>query len=149
MKAWLIKWTSSSGEEALADILSARLVPKTVGYWMERLYSQATASIQEKLDQARYSKPARLPFRSHQGKKLVDGRVGIHCGDDPFLEARLVSDLRVETTEDGLDVLHYVDGQRRKSIERGRLRVDATGQGIDVLRPPSYEALARESSTRP
>ena len=87
---------------------------------MERLYSQATASIQEKLDQAHYSRPARLPYRFQQGK-LVDGRVGLHCGDDPFLEARLVSNLRVETTEDGLDVLHYVDGQRRESVKgRGR-----------------------------
>lgn len=44
MKAWLVKWASSSGEEALADILSARLGPKAVGCWMERLYSQVTAS---------------------------------------------------------------------------------------------------------
>lgn len=121
MKAWLVKWTSLSGEETLADILSARLGSKTVGCRMEQLYSQATASIQEKLDQTHYSKPAQMPYKYRQ-EKLADGRIGLHCGADPFLEARLVADLCVETTEDGFDVLHYVDGQQRKSVGDRRLR---------------------------
>ena len=117
MKGWLVKWTTLGSEydETVATILSARLGLQEVARRMEQFYAHVTASLQEKLDYARYSKPAPLPYRA-RSERLKDGRHAIYCGYDPWLEARLVDGLRVETTEDGVDVLHYVDGQEKKSI---------------------------------
>ena len=133
MKGWLVKWTSQSSEhdEAVATILSARLSVRSVECRVEQLYADVTASIQEKLDYARW-KPAPLPYAARH-EKLADGRVGIHCGHDPFLQARLVADLQVEETEGGVYVLHYVDGLERKSIVEMQIdlrRADVTTSGL-------------------
>ena len=116
MKGWLVKWTSSDVgyEEAVATILSARLGVKSVARRMEQLYATVTGSIPEKLAYARYSKPQPLP-RARWARRR-DGRIAVHCGHNPWLEALLVDGLHVQTTDDGIDVLHYIDGQEEKRI---------------------------------
>lgn len=117
MRGWLVKWTSSDAgyEEAVATVLSARLSPASVARQMEELYVNVTGSIPEKLAYAHYSKPQRIPYRAVVGRRR-DGRIAVHCGHNPWLEALLVDGLHVQTTDDGIDVLHYVDGQEEKRI---------------------------------
>ena len=117
MKAWLVRWASvSSGEHEFVTILNENLDKDTVRCRVEQLHTDLTASIAEKLEYARSPNPVPLRYPASLNR-LVDGRVSIDCGDNPFLEARLVTDLRVETNEeDGSEVLHYVDGKRPSSI---------------------------------
>ncbi len=116
MEAWLVKWVSVSGEDAVVTVLSASLDEDTVRRRVEQLHTDLTASIAEKLEYARYPNPAPLPYPAISSR-LTDGRVSIDCGPNPFLQARLVTDLRVETNEeDGSEVLHYVDGERMSSV---------------------------------
>ena len=116
MKAWLVKWISldrKHEEEAVAIILSGRLGPDEVGRGMEQMYGHVTASLQEKLTYARH--PASTPFRARQ-ERMKDGRIFIHCGHNPLLSACVVTCLCVEEAEDGGEVLHYVDGEEKRSI---------------------------------
>ena len=140
VKGWLVRWTSLSigYEEAVATILSARLGPRSVGRRMEQLYVSVTGSIAEKLAYAHYSKPRRLPYPAICGRRR-DGRIAITCGPDPLLEAHLVDGLRVQTTEDGIDVLHYVDGQEKKRIVEMQMclrRADVATWGVPRLGEP-------------
>ena len=120
MKAWLVKWVSvrrvSVSGEAFVTVLSASLDADTVRCRVEQLHTDLTGSIEEKLGYARYPNPAPLVYPAKLSR-LTDGRVSIVCGDHPFLEARLVTDLCVETNEeDGSEVLHYVDGKQTSSV---------------------------------
>ena len=107
MKAWLlgIKWCST-GHHAAVDlpvvtILSARIGAKEVRRYVERRYIEETASLDEKLLYAKYKRPQKPPYRA----LLEQGT--IHCGHNPWLEARLVDDLRVEEDADGKAVLKW------------------------------------------
>lgn len=144
MKGWLVKWTSpdSGYEEAVATVLSARLGVRSVERRLKELYADVTASIQEKLDYAHW-KPAQLRFRTRLSR-LKDGRVAIDCGHNPFLEARLVSDLRIEPTESGVYVLHYVDGGREMSIVEMQIhlfRAGVTASGLTRLGESTNSSL--------
>ena len=117
MKAWLVRWAPvSSGEHEFVTILSESLDADTVRCRVEQLHTDLTASIAEKLEYARSPNPARLRDEANLSRG-VDGRMFIECGDNPLLEARLVTDLHVETNEeDGSEVLHYVDGKQTSSV---------------------------------
>ena len=114
MKAWLVKWVSVSDEDAFVTVLSASLDADTVRCRVEQLHTDLTGSIAEKLEYARYPNPAPLAYPANLSR-LPDGSVRIDCGHNPHLEALRVTDLRVETNEDGSEVLHYFDGKRTRS----------------------------------
>ena len=114
--AWLVKWVSAGGEHEFVTILSESLDANTVRCRVEQLHTDLTGSIAEKLEYARYPNPAPLVYPA-EIDTTNDGRVSIICGGHPFLEARLVTDLHVETNEeDGSEVLHYVDGKQTSSV---------------------------------
>ncbi len=125
MKAWLVRWVcANSGNGPIATILNARLGAETVRLRVEQLHTDLTASVQEKLDYAHYSKPATPPYRAKLETQL-DGSSSIHCGHNPFLMACRVKDLRIETDEDGSDVLHWVDGPRQEKYVVDRMQQSA------------------------
>ena len=116
MEAWLVKWVYASGEHAFVTVPNASLDKDTVRHRVKQLHTDLTASIAEKLEYALDPNPAPLPYPATLSQ-LPDGRMNIDCGHNPFLQARLVTDLRVETNEeDGSEVLHYVDGERTSSV---------------------------------
>jgi hypothetical protein len=97
MKAWLITWDWTGDAAAVADVVVGVLNPRwgdiRVADMVEFLYSNTTANICEL---AHYAKrPSNNPCRS----KIWNGR--IHCGHNPFLCARIVSDLKIKISSDG------------------------------------------------
>ena len=118
MKAWLVRWVSvNGGDGKISTILSARLGAETVRCRVEQLHTDLTASIDQKLRYSHYSRPAKPPpARLEVGR---DGRPFIHCGHNPFLMACQVKNLRIESSEDGIDVLHWVYGslQQKQVID--------------------------------
>ncbi len=97
MKAWLITWEWANDAAAVADrvvgVLNSHWGDRRVADIVEFLYSNASSSVDELAYYAK--KPSNNPCRAD----IRNG--GIHCGHNPFLYARKVSDLRVDTTDDG------------------------------------------------
>ena len=105
MKAWLIRWCGAGDhaavEKPVVAVLSARTSAKDVQWYVEQRYIEATASPEEMLSYARYIQPQEPPYPA----RLEQGR--IHCGHNPWLEASVVDDLRVEADAEGNDVLKW------------------------------------------
>ena len=105
MRAWLIKWSSvgdhAAVEHPIVTVLSARTGAQEIRKYVERRYIEETASFQEMLSYAKYNKPHEPPYPA----QLTRGR--IQCGHNPWLEANLVNDLRIEVAADGEDALKW------------------------------------------
>lgn len=105
MRAWLIRWRWAGDDAAVADpivtVMSARIGAKEVRRYVEQLYIEATASLEEKLLYARYKQPQEPPYRAHQEQGMI------HCGHNPWLEATKVDDLRVVMNADGEEKLRW------------------------------------------
>src|SRR5690348_5866376 len=88
--AWLVTWlgTSSFPEEPVAAILNYRMSASRVKEFVELLHASLTYSPREKLIVAKNAKanpyPAEMTLFQH-----------IHCGHNPLLHARLVSELKI------------------------------------------------------
>ncbi len=106
MRAWLIKWGWAGDHAAVANpivtVMSARTSDKDVRKYVEQRYIEATASLDEKLTYARHNQPQEPPYRAQ-----VE-RGHISCGHNPWLEARVVDDLRV-AEKDGNEVLNWTE----------------------------------------
>lgn len=109
-KAWLVTW-EWSGEHAkpaekVVAIFNPRLGAERVRELVELLYIQSGASLDEKLSWAvdRNRNPYPAKFGSLQG---APWQGEIECGHNPWLFARLVDDLWVETGEDGIQEAHW------------------------------------------
>ena len=107
MRAWLIRWCWAGDHAAVADpivtVMSARTSAEDVRKYVEQRYIEERASLPEKLAYSRYNQPQEPPYRAHHE------RAGIHCGHNPWLEARKVDDLRVEMDADGEEVLEWTE----------------------------------------
>jgi len=88
--AWLVTWegTSSVPENPIAVILNSRKSARQVKDFVELLYVSLTYSPKEKLLIAKNAKANSYPATMTPFEQ-------IHCGDNPFLHARLVSELKV------------------------------------------------------
>jgi hypothetical protein len=88
--AWLVTWEGMSGvpDDRIAAILNYRLSVHSVKDFVELLYASLRYGPQEKLLLAKDRKnnpyPATMTIFQN-----------IHCGDDPHLYARSVSDLKI------------------------------------------------------
>jgi hypothetical protein len=93
MKAWLVTWEWANDAAAVADRVICVLPPQwsdeRVSNTVEILYASLTATVSEL---AHYAKrPSNNPYRAERsGSRII-------CGHNPYLEARYVSDLKVET----------------------------------------------------
>lgn len=103
MKAWLITWewfgNHAAVDEKVVDILSARRSAEWVREYLGRLYAVHHSSPTEMMRCAAYSNPEspRYPARYVH---IADGKISyagrIHCGDNPYLFARLVNNLEID-----------------------------------------------------
>ena len=107
ISAWLITWESVSDHAKPTDVVAAVLNPRLSGRRVleivELLYANASYDTSERI--AFVKSPQRNPYRAQFGK-LHDGvpwEGEIICGHNPWLEARLVSNLRAERDADGLE----------------------------------------------
>ncbi len=97
-KVWLVTWVWMNDSSAVTDkvvaILKPRLTPEKVSYIVELMYSITTSNLDEMAAYARH--PEENPYCS----KYESGYIS--CGHHPWLEARKVSDLFIETDENTL-----------------------------------------------
>lgn len=113
--AWVVTW-DWAGDHAKVDdwlvaILSSRLSAETVKDFVERFYVSCTGSPAEKLAYAKDRR--RFPYRPEFDRingVPYEGR--IWCGDNPFLHARFVDNLKVDFEEDGEERLTWDERDR-------------------------------------
>ena len=89
--AWLVTWEGTSGvpKDRVVAILNHRLSASSVKNFVELLYASLSYSFRDKLlfvAKDRRANPYQATMTLFQH---------IHCGDNPWLHARLVSDVRV------------------------------------------------------
>ena len=124
MKAWLITWDWAGDHAAVGDpvvaVLSARTGAEDVRRYVERRYVEKTASLPEKLSYARYNRPQAPPYAAEFDRlEGVRFRGRIQCGHNPWLYARLVDNLRVETDATGNEVLSWDEQPLPAILARG------------------------------
>ncbi|MCE6958532.1 hypothetical protein LAZ40_05640 [Cereibacter sphaeroides] len=113
MKAWIIRWNGLDTDDRLREqpvvaILSARTRAEDVRRHVQFLYTVTHSTLSEQLDQARYNRPADVPYPAEFaiiGGVRFENR--ITCGHNPFLEAMLVTDLAVSENSDGTEMLKW------------------------------------------
>jgi hypothetical protein len=88
--AWLVTWEGTGGvpEDPIVAILNHRLSASSVKNLVELLYASLSYSFRDKLLVAK-------DRRANQYQATMTPFQHIHCGDNPWLHARLVSDVRV------------------------------------------------------
>ena len=114
MKAWLITWDGTGEhaavEESIVAILSARRSGEQVRQYVDFYYASRTATLREKLDQARYNNPVQPAYRAEFdriGPRGIPWAGRIRCGHNPWLYARKVDNLKVVETHDGQEELEW------------------------------------------
>lgn len=105
MKAWLITWDWTGDAAAVADIvvgvLNPRWADRRVADIVEFLYSNTNSNISELSHYAK--RPSNNPYRA----EIRGGR--IHCGHNPFLYARIVTDLKIKMAADGKESITWME----------------------------------------
>jgi hypothetical protein len=88
--AWLITWTGShQREKPPVALLDYRKSTKTVADFIEKLYAIYTYTLEEQLRWTRTPKDNPYPADVHPFARIV-------CGHNPFLFARVVTDLHMD-----------------------------------------------------
>ncbi len=109
MKAWLITWEAAGSAAEVADkiaaVISARRHYRHVEASVEFLYATLKHGPAELLEYAR--QPTRNPYLARsEGPWIV-------CGDNPWLYARVVSNIKVEVDRDtGLEMIAWIEPDR-------------------------------------
>ena len=105
MKAWLITWDWTGNAAAVADVVVGVLNPRwgaeRVADIVQFLYYNTNSNVSELSHYAK--KPSNNPYRAE-----IRGR-RIHCGHNPFLYARIVSNLKIEETSDGKESITWLE----------------------------------------
>jgi hypothetical protein len=114
MKAWLItlEWNGEHAavEDRIVAILSARMSGEQVRRHVDFYYTSRKSALREKLDLARYSKPAQPTYPAEFvriGPQQIQWLGHITCGDNPWLCARKVVNLKIAKNDDGREVLGW------------------------------------------
>ena len=113
-RAWLITWQGINFTEKVVAILSSRKSAETVAHFTEQYYIASTYSISEKITYAKSSKdnPYRVEFDDINGVPW-SGRMT--CGHNPFLVARIVTNLAVISDGDGNEKLVWEEQKKPKN----------------------------------
>src|SRR5208282_4781748 len=102
IKAWLVMWEWVGDHAAVADpivdILSARKSVEYMRDHLDRLHNLKCMSLGERTAMARYNQPMRPVYPAQVVRPANrSSPPEIHCGHNPWLVARLVQNLTVET----------------------------------------------------
>jgi hypothetical protein len=112
MKAWLVTWEwcgdHARPEDKVAAILNPRLSANHVRDLVEFIYLSAMYTLSERADYARDRK-RHNPYPAEFGRtpEGVPTMGAIHCGHNPWLEARLVDHLTVEIDAEGNEMASW------------------------------------------
>lgn len=93
-------------DERIAAILNPRTGSGRVAEIVELLYANATYSLDERLDvvRSRGNNPYRVEWARINGVRWTGEMI---CGHNPYLEAYLVDELRVEVNGEGQERLRW------------------------------------------
>lgn len=125
MKAWLVSWIAASGraEAEVADevilVLNSQWAIERVAAIVELFYTASTSDVGELARNAR--RPAATPYRA----TIENYR--ITCGHNPYLYARLVSD--VEVTRDSPEAYELISWTEPDHLALAGSRVVKTANG--------------------
>jgi hypothetical protein len=111
-RAWLVTWDGSTGvpEDPVVAVLNSRMSPRSVKEFVELLYATLRYSSRDKVLYATTPKDNPHPATMTAFQKIT-------CGDNPWLYARRVSNLKI--TDDNLTWTEPLsDAGRRKKIAR-------------------------------
>ena len=99
MTAWLIMWEWVGGHAAVekpyVDIVSFRKNIPYVKEYLQRLHDLNCLNLRERMSAARYNRSPK-PIYEATVHRTTHG-VEIHCGHNPYLVARHVRNLTIET----------------------------------------------------
>jgi hypothetical protein len=114
IRAWLVTWEWAGDVTAVADKVVAVLNPRwpveRVSSTVEAIYSICSCTIEEMVTFTR--RPELKAYKGENDKGIVT------CGNNPWLEARKVSDLIVEVDEQtGLETVKWNELPRYERIE--------------------------------
>lgn len=110
MKAWLITW-EWAGDHAkvknpIASIMNSRISGERMREIVEQIYVNERYSLSERAAYAKNKKSN--PYPAYFGTfKGVHCLWEVYCGHNPYLYARLVSDLKIEEDRNGKEVISY------------------------------------------
>jgi hypothetical protein len=127
IKAWVVTWEwigdHAKRDEVFLAALDSRLSPDTVRGYVELLYLSQCSSLSDRVAYARSRKAVPFPakFMDIEG---VPWHVAIHCGDNPFLLARRVDDLIVNTDAEGKQGATWKERQINRYVSEGKNRTD-------------------------
>lgn len=119
-RAWVISWkNATTGEDTFVSILSSRYSGSRIKKLVEQVYADQTYTWEDRVrfaqgrryesDRARFFSfrpPPEGPGSSYAGM--------IECGHNPFLYARLVTDVVVKSTPDGDEEITWKEPKLRE-----------------------------------
>ncbi len=117
MKAWLLTWegTSACADEMgnVAAILNSRMSPVRVKDIAELMYANTEYTLRERVELARNKKNNPWPARFDRIRGVTwEGRIVV--GHNPWLHARVVSELVVHESENGGQNLTWTEPSRER-----------------------------------
>ena len=145
MKAWLVTWEWMSDhaerDDKIAAVLNSRLSTPRVKELVEFLYLTECYPVSEQMAFAQRRRDNPYPARYEETKS---GSL-ISCGHNPYLRARLVDDLTVESDAYGFDTAVKWKTRQRKT------RTDRTLENIieRMHRPQGRFSPQSEASAVP
>ena len=120
--AWLVTWEWSGDHARVEDdpavaLFNYRWPAETVRLIVEQLYATFEYSIPEKVAVARNKRSNPYPARARD----IDGAPfwgEMFCGDNPWLRARLVKDVRIEIDTSGKKTLRWSERKLPNVVNR-------------------------------
>lgn len=111
--AWLVFWNRALAEDEanppIVAIFDSRKTPERIADFVEQTYISTHYSLREKIHYA--TRPKKNPYRAQINYNKEQGRlVSITCGHNPWLEARIVRQMRLTMDADGRQLLTWEDG---------------------------------------
>jgi hypothetical protein len=131
MSPWLVTWDWANDSAAYADKIAAVLSPHLgsdrIAGIVELLYALRTSTVAEL---ARYAgKPAANPYRAK-----IEQFERIHCGHNPYLYARKVSDFKVTVNPDTrIETVTWKEPPLL-ALENDRVVEKAAAKAVELIR---------------
>src|SRR5665213_232446 len=112
-KAWIITQEGTSDNRSVIGVLSGRKSGSTVKDYVEWLYALLHYSPEEQLNLVRYNRPYK-PYEAEYWKTNtgVPMESRMTCGHNPWLEARLATNVRLIDPDGEHPVLEWTEPDR-------------------------------------
>jgi hypothetical protein len=133
-KAWIITQEGTSDDPAVIGVLSARKSGRTVKDYVEWLYGLLHYSLGDQLSLVRYNRPCK-PYKADYWKTNtgIPMESRMTCGHNPWLEARLATNVKMIDPDGECSVLEWTEPDRFVCDSR-------TGRIVEKIRGKTIQA---------